>query len=51
MNFFRGEGGLCYTSGNSGEVELGNWGGGVITSLQKWKIQGGMGSYVKFPLW
>ena len=31
-----------------------NWGmggGGVITSLQKWKIQGGMGSYVKFPLW
>ena len=43
MNFPEGLGGLCYTCGNSGGV------GGAISSLQKWKIQGGGGVLSEIP--
>ena len=37
--------GLCHTCGNSGGV------GGPSVPCKKWKIQGGGGSWVKFPPW
>ena len=52
MNFSRGNGGLCYTSGNSREVEGGGRGGGGSSlPYNSGKFREVGGSYVKFPLW